>query len=323
MLAQSPRGTPPPTPHLTILNTYLKPKLLTRLEKRVKRKTVVAMKELSQQIQENKCRRARLLEDSRQLLEEKYRVQAENQLFMEYLRKNKEQCEKKQEAVWKQCVQECGEIERRRRELASRYNRRNAALQDQLLQGRKTQKDLKQKLRALEPVYKVKERQDTKIQTLKKEQEKVRDETAAKDQEAHFRFLREKAVMEKELEEWHLMELGQVNTTGLMRKYKALALAAKQAHSEFCGSLHKENQQLRREFQQLSQEYTRLDVVRSQLEKRRQLVKEQQWYLEALTRGRQRLQAERERHHRGHNPCLKEQRASKTMLSTKSRTSSK
>ncbi|XP_031235271.1 coiled-coil domain-containing protein 121-like [Mastomys coucha] len=236
MLAQSPRGAPPPTPHLTILNTYLQPKLLTRLEKRVKRKTVVAMKELSQQIQETKCRREGLLKDSRQLLEEKYRVQAENRLFMEYLRKNKEQ---------------------------------------------------------------------------------------SKDQEAHFQFLREKALMEKELQEWQLLELGQINTAGLTRKYKALALAAKQAHSEFCGSLHRENQQLRTELQQLGQEYGRLDAVRSQLEKRQQLVKEQQWYLEALTRGRQRLQAQRERHHRGQHPCLKEQRASKTMLSTKSRTSSK
>lgn len=99
MLAQSPGGAPPPTPHLTILNTYLKPKLLTSLEKRVKRKTVVAMKELSQQIQETKCRQERLLKDSRQLVQEKYCVQAENQLFMEYLCKNKGQCEKKQEEL--------------------------------------------------------------------------------------------------------------------------------------------------------------------------------------------------------------------------------
>lgn len=159
-----------------------------------------------------------------------------------------------------------------------------------------------------------------KIQTLEKEQEKVQGKTAAKDQKARFWFLWEKALMEKELEELHLMELGQINTTGLTRKYKALALAAKQAHSEFCGSLHRENQQLRKELQQLSQEYRRVEAVRNQLEKHRQLVKEQRWYLEALTRGRQRLQAERECHHRSHNPCFKEQRASKTIQSTKSRT---
>lgn len=135
MLAQSLRSASLPTAHLTVLNTDLKPKLLTRLEKRVKRKTVVELKELSQQIQETKCRRERLLTDSRQLLEEKYRVQAENQLFTEYLRKNKEQCEKKQEELWKQYIQECGEIERERQELASRYNQRNAALQAQLLRA--------------------------------------------------------------------------------------------------------------------------------------------------------------------------------------------
>lgn len=74
---------------------------------------------------------------------------------------------------------------------------------------------MKQQLQALKPVYKVKEGQDTKIQTLEKEQEKVRGETAAKDQKAHFQLQQEKALMETELEELHLMELGQINTMGL------------------------------------------------------------------------------------------------------------
>lgn len=265
----------------------------------MKRKTVVALKELSQQTQETKCRRERLLKDSRQLLEEKYRVQAENQLFLEYLCKNKEQCEKKQEALGKRCAQECGEIERRRQELASRYSQRNTTLQAQLLQGRKTQQDLQQQLQALKAVYTVKEWQDRKIQTLEKEKEKIRGETAAQDREAHIQFLREKAQMEKELEELHLMELGQSSTKGPRRKYRALALACKQAHLEFCGSLHRENQRLRKELQQLSQEYRKVEAVRIRLEKRQQLVKEEQWYLEALVRGRQRLQAEPE----GHQDC--------------------
>ncbi|KAL1769733.1 hypothetical protein HispidOSU_008790, partial [Sigmodon hispidus] len=313
--------TPLPTPHLTILNTYLKPKLLTKLEKRVKRKTVVALKELSQEIQETKCQRERLLKESRQLLEEKHRVQAENQLFMEYLHKSSEQCERKQEALWKQCAQECGAIERRRQELASGYSQRNAALQAQLLRGRKTQEDLKQQLQALRTVYMVKERQDMKIQSLEEEKEKIRGETAAKDQEAHIQFLREKAQMEKDLEELHLMELGQISTKGLTRKYQALARACKQAHFEFCGGLHRENQKLRKELQQLSQEYRKVEAGRVRLEKQQQLLTEEQWYLEALIRGRQRLQAERERH-LGHNPCHKGQRGSKIMLSTNSRTNS-
>ncbi|KAL6037088.1 hypothetical protein STEG23_030203 [Scotinomys teguina] len=319
MLAQSPRSTPLPTPHLTVLNSYLKPKLLTRLEKQVERKTVVALEELNQQLQETKCRRERLLKDSRQLLEEKHRLRAENQLFTDYLRKNNEQCEKKREALEKQYARECDEIVRRRQELASRNTQRNAALQAQLLQGRKTLDDLRQQLQALKTVYMVKERWDVKIQTLEKEKEKIRGETAIKDQEAHFQFLREKALMEKELEEFESMERGQISTEGLTRKYKALVQACKQAHSEFCGSLHRENQQLRKELQQLNQEYRRVDAVRIRLEKQRRLLKEEQWYLEALVRGRQRLQAERESH-RGHNPRLKEQSAPKTMLSTKSRT---
>ncbi|KAL6032502.1 hypothetical protein STEG23_013382 [Scotinomys teguina] len=168
VLAQS------PTPHLTVLNSYLKPKLLTRLEKQVERKTVVALEELNQQLQETKCRRERLLKDSRQLLEEKHRVWAENQLFTDYLHKNNKQCEKKQEALGKQYALECDEIARRRQELASRHTRRNAALQAQLLQGRKTLDDLRQQLQALKTVYMVKERWDVKIQTLEKEKENPR-----------------------------------------------------------------------------------------------------------------------------------------------------
>nr|XP_006974279.2 coiled-coil domain-containing protein 121-like [Peromyscus maniculatus bairdii] len=297
VFAQSPRNVSLPTPHLTILNACLKPMLLMRLEKQVNRKAVVALKELSQQIQETKCWRERLLKDARQLLEEKHRVQAENQLFMDYLHQNSERCEKKREALWKLYARECGEMERRRQELASRYTQRNAALRTQLLQGRKTQEDLRQQLQALKTVYMVKERQDATIQTLEKEKEKIRGEAAAKDQEAHMRFLREKALMEKELQELDLMELGQISTKGLTRKYRALAQACKQAHFEFCGRLHRENQQLRKELQQLSQEYRKVEAVRIRLEKQQQLVKEEQWYREALTRGRRRrLQAERERH---------------------------
>lgn len=158
---------------------------------------MVGMKELSQQIQETKCRRQRLLKDSRQLLEERHPVRAENQLFTEYLRKNSEHCEKTQEALWKQCAQECREIDRRRQELASRYTQRNAALGAQLLQSRKTQEDLQRRLQALKTVYKVKEQQGTEIQALEKEKEKIQSETAAK--EAHTQFLQEKAPMEKEL----------------------------------------------------------------------------------------------------------------------------
>ncbi|XP_008847404.1 coiled-coil domain-containing protein 121-like [Nannospalax galili] len=295
MFALSPGTSPPPTPYLTILNTYFKPGLLTRLEKRVKRKTVLALEELTRQIEETHSRREGLLEDGWQLLEEKSRVQAENQLFMEHLCRRNAQCRQRQEELWQRRFQECEEMQQRRQELAARYSQGRADLQAQLSRGGKTLSELKQRLQTLKPVYIVKERQDKKMQALEKEKEKIRGETAAKDQEAHLQFLREKALMEEQLEDLHSMELGRVDTRELTGKYQALARAAKQAHFEFCSGLHRENQQLRKELQQLSQEYHKLEATRSHLEKQQQRLKEKQWYLETLSRGRQRLQAEQKR----------------------------
>nr|XP_004653469.2 coiled-coil domain-containing protein 121-like [Jaculus jaculus] len=316
MFAGSPRRPPPSTPYLTVLSTWFKPEMLTPLEEKVKRRTVVALRELNRQIEDARGRRDRLLEDTRQLLKEKSCVQAENQFFLDYLSKENEQCRKKQEELQRQYFRECGEIEQRRQELASRYTQRNADLQAQILKGRMTLAHLKKRLQALKPISVVKERQDMKIQTLEQEKEKIPGETAARDREAHLRFLQEKAFLEKQLEELQVMEEGgDINTKEFKRKAKALSQAAKQAHVEFCHGLNRENQQLQMELEQLSQEYWKLEATRSHLEKQQQQLKEEQWYLEALVRGRQRLQAQRERHGDG-SRCRKERPAPNCPLNT-------
>lgn len=71
--------------HLTIPNSYLKPESMTRLEKRVRRRrTLVAMNQLEQEMEAAKFRRAVLLRDTRELQDERAFEEAENKPFLEY-----------------------------------------------------------------------------------------------------------------------------------------------------------------------------------------------------------------------------------------------
>lgn len=308
--AQSPRGPSPRSPYLTILNDYFKPEKLTKKENRVKGRTIVALKELTKERKEALSRQKLLLHEYRQLHDEKDQVQAENKAFVAYLDEKNEQCRRKHEELWMDYFRQCRDIEQRRQALTSRLNQRNADLKAQLLQGRKTQSDIKRQLRALEDISLLKEIQDMKIETLRKEKEKVLFETPIKDQDAHFYFMREKKLLEKQLNELEVMELEESQTRELRKKAKALELTAKKAHVEFCRGINKENYQIREELHQLTQEYKKVEATRNWLERQKQHLKEEQWYQEALIKGRQLLQALRE-----HPPAPKEQVAAKVTQS--------
>jgi hypothetical protein len=106
------------------------------------------------------------------------------------------------------------------------------------------------------------------------------------------------------------MELEESQTRELRKKAKALELTAKKAHVEFCRGINKENYQIREELHQLTQEYKKVEATRNWLERQKQHLKEEQWYQEALIKGRQLLQALRE-----HPPAPKEQVAAKVTQS--------
>ncbi|XP_076778526.1 coiled-coil domain-containing protein 121-like [Arvicanthis niloticus] len=283
-------------PHITILNSYLKPESMTRLEKKVRRRTLVVMNQMEQEKEAAKFRRAVLLRDTRELQDEKAYEEAEKKPFLEYLTKKSQETQEKYDSLWKDYIQQCQEIKDRRRELVSTFTPHTADLQKQLKENKKLGASLKKKLKALEPIACIKESQDWEIKALELEKASIVADIPFVDREAHFQFLKEKAALEKQVEGLNLLESGEEITRELKRKTKAWVTAAKQAHEDFCREVNSHNRQLRTQLWQLDREFCKLEARREKLERRKQRWKEQQWYLEALTRGRARLL--RREHHR-------------------------
>ncbi|NIG59153.1 coiled-coil domain-containing protein [Pontoporia blainvillei] len=302
-------------PDLSFIN-FLKPEELTKAEKRFKEKAVVEMK-LDKQIKETQIRLEPLVEETRQLLAENVRVEEENQFFLEYLTKQTKESRQRTETLWNYYLQQSGQIEQRRQELTSKYAEKNSALNTELLQKEKILSNLNKQLEAMRDVSIVKEKQEREIQTLQQEIKKTHAETAARKQAMLVQFFQDKALLEAQLSELDARQLGKRPTKELNSKNKALERAAKQYTSEFHSSIDRQHQQLQKELPQLIQKCQKLEATHSRLKKQQQQLQQEQWYLECLSRGRQRLQERR-------NPCPKGQGAPKTTLNsalgTKSRT---
>ncbi|XP_008847249.1 coiled-coil domain-containing protein 121-like [Nannospalax galili] len=304
----SPQASPQKSPYITILNHYLKSNLLTWPERTVKRRPVTVVSQLEQEMKPVKSRKEVLLRDSRELQKEKSFEDADTQPFLEYLKQKKEQSQQKYDSLWREHFKGCQEVEDRRQELVSTYASRTADLQKKLSQGRKVQLGLRKQLRTLKPIAGIRESQERKLRALEQEQASIPADTRFMDREAHIQFLQERAALEKQVQELNLLESGENITRELKKKAKALAATAKQAHTEFCRGVNTENRQLWEGLRQLDQEYCKLEARRKKLEKRKQQWKEQQWYVEALIRGRQRLQ-EQQQDRRLRQGCPKPQAA--------------
>uniref|UniRef100_A0A8C5ULU9 Coiled-coil domain containing 121 n=1 Tax=Microcebus murinus TaxID=30608 RepID=A0A8C5ULU9_MICMU len=309
-------GLKSPPSYFSLINNFLKPGKLRQAERILQEKTLVEMKELNKQIKQARIQQEPLLKDNRQLHTEKLLVQAENKFFLEYVTNKTEDYRRQPEKLWNSYVQKRDEIEQRRQESASRYEQQTSMLKTELLQKEKIQSNLKQQLQAMRDISILRETQELEIQTLQKEEKKVQAEGAAKKQKAQVQFLQEKAFLEKQLSEPDIRQLGKRKRREYKRNAQALELAAKQSIFEFSLGIIRENQQLQNKLLQLTQQSQKLKATQSQLKIRKQLLQQEQWYVECLIRGRQRLQGRQ-------NWCLKEQDAPKTTstppLGTKSR----
>ncbi|KAH0505606.1 Coiled-coil domain-containing protein 121 [Microtus ochrogaster] len=280
--------------YLTILNEFFKPERLTKLENKVKRRTVEALEKLSKNIEEAQLQQEQLLQDSRLLQQEAFYLETENNYFLKFLRKQNDQCKKKHEDLWNRYFQESSELKQRKLELASRFARQNAALQVQLLQGKNTQSQLRQQAQLLAHINEVKENQEMKMQALQKELENMKTETAIKDRQAHLQFLQRKTFLDGQLQELKWLQMGKGGTKEVKDKARALDSTARKVNSEFCFSVQRAYQKLQKKLAKQVQEYHRLDSLKRQLEAWKEQLKEEQWVQEASVRGRQ-LKAKRER----------------------------
>ncbi|KAL4824932.1 hypothetical protein H8958_010107 [Nasalis larvatus] len=312
--AEGPRRLLPP--YHSLINNFVKPEKLTKVETILKKKIVAEMTDLNKHIKQAQIQREQLLDEYRELYQEKLLVQAENRFFLEYLTNKTEEYTKQPEKVWNSYLQKSGEIERRRQESASRYAEQISVLKTALLQKENIQSSLKRKLQAMRDIAILKEKQEKEIQTLQEEKKKVQAETAAKTREVQAQLLQEKRLLEKQLSEPDRKLLGKRKRSELNKKAQALKLAAKRSIFEYSCGLKRENQQFKKELLQLIEQAQKLTATQSHLENRKQQLQQEQWYLESLIRGRQRLQG-------SHNQCLNRQDVPKTTPSlpqgTKSR----
>ncbi|XP_005400467.1 PREDICTED: coiled-coil domain-containing protein 121 [Chinchilla lanigera] len=282
-----------PSSYLILLDQCLPPEKLTKREKRLKGKIVVALRKLNNQIQEAQMRQDWLLEENKQLQKEKLLVEAESKSILDYLTESSKHRERKCEELWKDYFQQYHELEQRKQELASRYEKETSDLNVQLLRGEKVQYKLEQRLQALKNIAAIKERQDRRIQSLQEQIERIPAETHVKDREAHFQFLQQRAFLEQKIKELDLVrELLRERKRGeLGGKAQALEYIAQKSHFEFCRGFYRENQQLRRKLKPLLQEAQKLEATQTWLENQKQQLKQRQWYQETIIRGRRRLQS--------------------------------
>ncbi|XP_042552572.1 coiled-coil domain-containing protein 121 [Dipodomys spectabilis] len=304
--AQKSSSSPSESPYLTVLNEYFNTTTLTMLENRVKTRTVTALKVLNIYIQEARIRRKKLVQESRLLQEEPFQEERESKCLLTYLNKTNGHFRRKHEELWEDYVQQLEAIGQRRQELASRFATQTADLQAQLFQRKKILYDLKQQLLAMRDISQLKKTQEMTLLELQKKIKKVESETTIKDQEAHFQFLKQKTLLEKQLSDLDKLQKGETKTRELKRKAKAWELIVQQGHRDVSLGFRKENQQQLERLYQLCQEFKQLEDTRRQLNRQRQHRKEERWYQEGLTRGWQRLQA-RHKYYFNHSGCPKEQ----------------
>lgn len=250
---------------------------------------------LDKQIKQAQIRQVPLMKETWQLLTEKLQVRDENKFFLEYLTHKTEKYRSQFEKLWNNYLQKSGETERRRQESASKHAKQTSELKTELLQKEKIQINLKQQLQALRDVSLLKEKQERAIQALEEEKKQVQAETAAKKQEVQVQYLQEKASLEKQLSEPDMRQLEKKKEKELKRKTQALELAAEKYTFEFFRGVRRENQQLQKELLQQTRQCQKLQATQRQYKNQKQQLQQEQWYVEGLIRGRQRLQVMRQR----------------------------
>lgn len=219
----------PPPAYFRLVNDFLKPEKPTKAAMGLIKKTVEVMK-LDHQIRETKIQQKMVMEEAAFLLNEKLPVQAGTTVMLANLTKKAKEYRKEIENQWHNYAQESGEILPTKQELASKYAKQTSELKTtQLLGKEKLEYNLKQQLEAMRDMSQVREKQQKELQTLQEKLKKARAKTAAK---AQARYLQEKTLLEKQLNEPAMVMLGKREEKELKRKVQALEVAAERRASE-------------------------------------------------------------------------------------------
>ncbi|XP_036913265.1 coiled-coil domain-containing protein 121 [Sturnira hondurensis] len=275
----------PFSPYLSLISNFLKPEKPTKAALRLMEKTVEAMK-LDKQVKEAQTQQRIVLEETRQLLREKFHVEADTKFMLDHLTNKTEEYRREMNKLWDKYAQESGEIQQRREELASKYAKQTSEVRKQLLEKEKKEFDLKRQLRAVRDISLVKEKQDREIQMLQEELKKPRGELKAK---AYADYVQEKAVLEKQLSQLDAGLLGKTKRKEPKSEAQALQVMVERLAVECCHDLHAENQRVREALMQQARQCLEAQATHRRLQSRKRQLQQEQWYTECLIRGRQRL----------------------------------
>ncbi|XP_077630323.1 coiled-coil domain-containing protein 121 [Crocuta crocuta] len=282
--------------YLNFLNAIFERQTLTKSETKFKEKAMRELRKLNSRAKQAQMRQESLMQETKELYNEKLLVQTENQFFLDYLNNETEKYRRQPEELWNQYLQKREELAQRRQELASKYAKQTSGYKEELLQKENLQSNLKQQLQALRGVSLVKEKQEREMQVLEDKKKEAQAEIDAKKWEIQVQLVQEKALLDKQLSESDRKQLGKRKRQELVRRAHALQSEARQYTFEFYRDVRRENRQLKKELEQQAQQCQELQATKGQLINQKQQLQQEQWYVESLVRGRNRLQ-------KRHNPC--------------------
>lgn len=219
----------PVSSYFGLIRNYLKSEKPTQAVKGLIDMTVEMMK-LDHQVKETEIQQKVVRKETEMLLNEKLPIQAETKVMLANLNYKTREYRREIENQWNNFAQESGETQQPGQELASQQPKPTPELQTAPLseQGELAPL-LKQQLEASKEMSKIREKQYKELQTLQEELKNARAQTAAK---AQARYLREKALLEKQLNESAPSVLGETKEKELKTKAQALEAAAERCAAE-------------------------------------------------------------------------------------------
>nr|KAF6346805.1 hypothetical protein mPipKuh1_010589 [Pipistrellus kuhlii] len=246
--SEDPSLPSPPATYFGLISNYLRSEKPTKEVRGLIDMTVEVMK-LDHQVKETEIQQKVVRKETERLLNEKLPIQAEIKVMLANLNYKTREYRRDIENQWNSCVQESGGTQPPGQELASQQTKQPPDLQKAGRLGPL----LRQQLEASREMTKIRETQTKELQALQEELKHARAQTAAT---AQARYLREKALLERQLNDLAPSLMREKKENELKMKVEALEMAAERCAAE----LHR----LLAEGQTLPGDSTHLQLSRGQ-----------------------------------------------------------
>ncbi|XP_065443344.1 LOW QUALITY PROTEIN: coiled-coil domain-containing protein 166 [Chrysemys picta bellii] len=228
---------------------------------------------LCKELEDMKGARVQLREENEFLQQEAQRLRAESQEFMCYVAKR---AQRRQDAIISlndQNKQALEEIRREQQELLTLYQRKEAALREQLLHKEGELLRLSKEVEGLREIQALQQEQAAHIRELQEELVATRQQHTQHLQETKSHFLHEKAAFEQTSQQQGLCLLQQAQEEVVARCMQ------EHSHQVKC-----ENQELRQELHQLIQRSRTLHLHKRRLEEQAQQLLRERCYMQDMAR---------------------------------------